>query len=116
MVSVECLTCLENAQHGAKNVTSVAIKTISVHNVGLSSQELGTENPTPHPEDARAKVNPHLSRSRSKLVTKSAYSMESASFQDHSDDLHGENTDDLHADQQEDLHGTNSFQDHSRKY
>ena len=56
-VSVECLTCLENGQHGAKNVTSVAIRTISVHNVGLSSQELGTESPTAHPEDARAKVS-----------------------------------------------------------
>ena len=57
MASVECLTCLENAQHGANNVTSVAIKTTSVHNVGLSSQELGTESPAAHPEDARAKVS-----------------------------------------------------------
>ena len=57
VVSVECLTCLENAQHGARNVTSVAIKTISVHSVGLSSQELGTENPVAHPEDVRAKVS-----------------------------------------------------------
>ena len=56
-VSVECLTHLENAQHGAKNVTSVAIKTISVHGVGLSSQEPGTENPAAHPEDIRAKVS-----------------------------------------------------------
>ena len=55
MVSVEHLTCLENAQHGAKNVTSVAIKTISVHSVGLSSLEPGTESSTAHPEDARAK-------------------------------------------------------------
>ena len=53
-------------------------------------------------------------------MTKSAYSMESASFQDHSDDLHGENTDDLHGERADlhghhrgDLHGT-SFQDHSR--
>ena len=45
--------------------------------------------------------------------------MESASFQDHSDDLHGENTDDLHGErgdlhgnQRRNLHGTNSFQDH----
>ena len=52
-------------------------------------------------------------------MTKSAYSMESASFQDHSDDLHGENTDDLHGKSADhhgqhrgDLHGT-SFQDHS---
>ena len=37
-------------------------------------------------------------------MTKSAYSMESASFQDHSDDLHGENTDDLHG-ESADLHG-----------
>ena len=58
VVSVECPTCLENAQHGTKNVTSVAIKTISVHSVGPSSQEPGTENPAAHPEDARAKVNP----------------------------------------------------------
>ena len=57
MVSVECLTHLENAQHGTKNVTSVAIKTISVHSVGLSSQKPGTENPAAHSEDARAKVN-----------------------------------------------------------
>ena len=56
-VSVECLTLLENAQHGARNVTNVAIKTISVHSVGLSSQEPGTESPAAHPEDARAKVS-----------------------------------------------------------
>ena len=44
---------------------------------------------------------------------------ESASFQHHSDDLHGESTDDhhgesadLHGNQRENLHGTNSFQDH----
>ena len=53
-------------------------------------------------------------------MTKSAYSIESASFQDHSDDLHGEITDDLHGERVDlhrhhrgDLHGT-SFQDHSR--
>ena len=52
-------------------------------------------------------------------MTKSAYSIESASFQDHSDHLHGRNTDDLHGErgdlhgnQRENLHGTNSFQDH----
>ena len=68
----------------------------------------------------KGKGKPHHSRSRSKSVTKSAYSMESASFQDHSDDLHGENTDDLHGERGDphghhrgDLHGT-SFQDHSR--
>ena len=55
--SVEHPTHLENAQCGARNVTSVAIKTISVHSVGLSSQEPGTENPIAHPEDIRAKVS-----------------------------------------------------------
>ena len=55
--NVEHLTCLENALHGARNVTSVAIKIISVHVVGLSSQELGTESPVAHPEDVRAKVS-----------------------------------------------------------
>ena len=60
-VSVECLTCLENAQHGAKVVINVAIKITSVLNVGPSSQEeLGTESPTAHPEDARAEVS-HVS-------------------------------------------------------
>ena len=47
--------------------------------------------------------------------------MESASFQDHSDDLHGEKTDNLHGEsadlhgQRGDLHGT-SFQDHSTEF
>ena len=36
-VSVECLTHLENAQHGAKSVTNVAIKITLVLNVGPSS-------------------------------------------------------------------------------
>ena len=44
-------------------------------------------------------------------MTKSAHSIESASFQDHLDDLHGESAD-PHGDQQENLHGTNFFQDH----
>ena len=52
----------------------------------------------------KGKGKPHCPRSRSKLVTKSAHSIESASFQDHPDDLHGE--------QRENLHGTNPFQDH----
>ena len=60
VVSVECLTHLENAQHGAKSVISVAIKITLVLNVGPSSQEEGTESPTAHPEDARAKVS-HIS-------------------------------------------------------
>ena len=57
VVSVECLIHLENAQHGAKSVTNVAIKITSVPNVGPSSQEGGTESPAAHPEDVRAKVN-----------------------------------------------------------
>ena len=82
----------------------------------------------------KGRSKPCHSRSRSKSATKSAYSIESASFQDHSDDLHGENTDDphgestdlhgnlrgslhgegadLHGNQRGNLHGTNSFQDH----
>ena len=52
----------------------------------------------------KGKGKPHQSRSRSNPVTKSAFSMESASFQDHSDDLHGENIDDLHG-VSADLHG-----------
>ena len=51
-------------------------------------------------------------------MTKSAHSIESASFQDHPDNLHGGNTDlhgesaGPHGEQRENLHGTNSFQDH----
>ena len=67
----------------------------------------------------KGRGKPCRSRSRSKSATKSAYSIESASFQDHSNDLHGRNTDDLHGEsadlhgnQRENLHGTNSFQDH----
>ena len=60
VVSVECLTHLENAQHGAKSVTNVAIKITLVLNAGPSSQEEGIENPTAHPEDTRAKVS-HIS-------------------------------------------------------
>ena len=54
----------------------------------------------------KGKGKPQRSRSRSKLVTKGAHSIESASFQDH-----GESAD-LHGNQRENLHGTNSFQDH----
>ena len=57
VVSVECLTHPENAQHGAKSVTNMAIKIILVLNAGPSSQEEGIENPTGHLEDARAKVS-----------------------------------------------------------
>ena len=59
VASVEHLIHLENAQHGAKSVINVAIRITLVLNVGPSSQE-GTENPTAHPEDARAKVS-HVS-------------------------------------------------------
>ena len=60
VVSVEHPTHLENAQHGAKSVTNVAIKITLVLNAGPSSQEEGIENPTAHPEDERAKVS-HIS-------------------------------------------------------
>ena len=79
------------------------------------SKQSGARNRKSHStsKGCKGKGKPHHSRSRSKSVTKSAYSMEPASFQDHSDDLHGENTDDFNG-ERGDLHGTNSFQDHSR--
>ena len=104
VVSVECLIHLENAQHGAKSVTNVAIIIILVLNVGPSSQEEAIEDPAAHPEDDKGKGKHQQSRSRSNQATKSAYSMESASFQDHSGDLHGEKTDNLHG-ESADLHG-----------
>ena len=57
VVNVEHLIHQENAQHGAKSVTNVAIKIILVLNAGPSSQEEGIEDPAAHPEDARAKVS-----------------------------------------------------------
>ena len=77
------------------------------------SKQSGARNRKSHSTSrgCKGKGKPPHSRSRSKLVTKSAHSIESASFQDHSDDIHGENTD-HHGDQQGNLHGTNSFQDH----
>ena len=57
VVSVEHLIHPENAQRGAKSVINVEIRTILVLNAGPSSQEEGTDNPTAHPEDIRAKAN-----------------------------------------------------------
>ena len=57
VVSVEHPTHLENAQHGVKSVTNVAIKITLVLNAGPHSQEEGTENLAAHPEDERAKVS-----------------------------------------------------------
>ena len=57
VVSMEHLIHLENAQHGAKSVTNVEIRTILVLNADPSSQEEGTDDPTAHPEDVRAKAN-----------------------------------------------------------
>ena len=47
VVSVECLTHLKNAQHGAKSVINVAIKITSVLNVG-SKQSGGAGNRKSH--------------------------------------------------------------------
>ena len=57
VANVECPTHLENALCGAKNVTSVEIKIISVHIAGLRHQELGTESSIAHPEGIREKVS-----------------------------------------------------------
>ena len=77
------------------------------------SKQSGARNRKSHSTSRghKGKGKPPGSRSRSKSVTKSAHSIESASFQDHLDDLHGESAD-PHGDQQENLHGANSFQDH----
>ena len=79
------------------------------------SKQSGAGNRKSHSTSrgCKGKGKPPRSRSTSKLVTKSAHSIESASFQDHSNDLHGESAD-PHGDQQENLHGTFSFQDHQK--
>ena len=60
------------------------------------SKQSGARKSCSTSRGCKGRGKPHRSRSRSKSVTKSAYSIESAFFQDYSDDLHGENTDDLH--------------------
>ena len=77
------------------------------------SKQTGSRNRKSHSTSrgCKGKGKPHHSRSRNKLVTKSAHNIESTSFQDHSDDLHGENAD-PHGDKRENLHGANSLQDH----
>ena len=57
VVSVECLIHPKNAQCGAKSVINVEIRIILVLNAGPSSWEEGTDDPTAHPEDVRAKAN-----------------------------------------------------------
>ena len=57
VVSVEHLIHLENAPCMAKSVINVEIRTILVCNVGPDSWKEGTDDPTAHPEDARAKAN-----------------------------------------------------------
>ena len=57
VVSVEHLIHPENAQHGAKSVINVEIRTILVCYAGPNSWEEGTDSPAAHPEDARAKAN-----------------------------------------------------------
>ena len=57
VISVEPLIHPESAQHGAKNVINVEIRTTSVPNVDPNSQEEGTDDPAAHPEDVKAKTN-----------------------------------------------------------
>ena len=107
---MECLTHLENAQHWARNVKCENKNHFSTC---CRSKQPGARNRKSHSTSRghEGKGKPPHSRSRSKSVTKSAHSIESTSFQDHSDDLHGESAD-PHGDQQGNLHGTNFFQDH----
>ena len=58
VVSVEHPIHPESAQHGAKNVINVGIKTTSVPNVDPNSREEGTDDPAAHPEDVRQKQMP----------------------------------------------------------
>ena len=104
VVNVEHLIHPENVLHGAKSVINVEIRIILVRNVGPDSQEDRTDIPAAHPEDARTRGKHQQSRSRSNQATKSAHSIESASFQDHSGNLHGDSAD-LHGQQTRDLHG-----------
>ena len=107
VVSVQHLIHRENAQHGAKSVINVEIRIILVLNAGPNSREEGTDSPTAHPEDVRGKGKRQQSRLRSNQATKSAHSIESASFQGHSGNLHRDSAD-LHGQQRGqtgDLHG-----------
>ena len=92
----------------AKSVINVEIRIILVLNVGPNSQEEETDDLAAHPEDVRTKTNVN---SPGREVTRGpkvhiAWN-ESASFQDHSGNLHGDSAD-LHGQQRgqtRDLHG-----------
>ena len=108
---MEHLIHLENAQHGAKSVTNVAIKIILALNVGPNSQEEGIEDPAAHPEGARAKVSissPGLEATRQPKVhtawSQPPFKTIQTSMEKKTDNLHGESAD-LHG-QRGDLHGT----------
>ena len=70
-----------------------------------SKQSRGGDRRSRSTSRGRKNKNKHQqSRSRSNQATKSAHSIESASFQDHSGNLHGDSAD-LHGQQTRDLHG-----------
>ena len=107
VVSVEHLIHRESALHGAKSVINVEIRIILVLNVGPDSWEEGTDESHSTSRGCKGKGKHQQSRSRSNQVTKSAYSIESASFQDHSGNPHRDSAD-LHGQQRgqtRDLHG-----------
>ena len=104
VVSVECLTHLKNAQCGGKKCHKCGNK--NHFSTQCRPKQSGAGNRKSHSTSrgCKGRGKPHCSRSGSKSVTKSAYSIESASFQDHSDALHGERGD-LHGNQRGNLNG-----------
>ena len=89
---------------GAKSVTNVGNKNHFSTQSRSKQSGGGDRRSYSTSRGCKGKGKHQQSRSRSNQATKSAYSMESASFQDHSDDLHGEKTDNLHG-ESADLHG-----------
>ena len=73
--------------YGAKRVINVEIRIILVCNVGPDSREEGTDESHSTSRGHKGKGKCQQSRSRSNQATKSAHSIESASFQDHSGNL-----------------------------
>ena len=110
VVSVEHLIHPENAQCGAKSVINVEIRTILGTQCRSKQLGGGDRRSRSTSRGHKGKGKHQQSRSRSNEVTKSAHSIVSASFQDHSGNLHRDSAD-LHGQQRGqtgDLHGASN--------
>ena len=87
---------LENAQHGARKCHKCGNKNHFSTCCRSKQSGDGNRRSQNRSKGHKGKGNPSRSRSRSKSMTKSAHCIKSDSFQDHWDDIHGDDSDNLH--------------------